>query len=193
MKKIHIYILIIFLSSFILSFLFLEKLNNNFSIPNIIEQPRYSTISVPIKLSIPKIDVDTNIEKVGMTKNGEMDVPKKLANVGWYAHGYAPGDKGSAVFDGHSIDNIRNKKLVFFRLDELAVGDDIYVNNAGGEKLHFKVVDKKSFDYDTKDTDLIFSPSKIPKLNLITCNGNWVQSVKNYDKRLVVFTELVDW
>lgn len=191
MKKIHIYTLIVFILTFGFSFLIFEKLNNNFLVPKNISESFYSTSSLPVKLKIPKIDVYADIEKVGVTKNGEMGVPKNLSSVGWYMYGVSPGASGSAVLDGHLIDNIRNKKLVFYRLDELKVGDDIYVLNTDGEDLHFKVVKKQVFDYDTNDTSMIFASSTIPKLNLITCNGDWIQNIKSYSKRLVVFTELV--
>jgi hypothetical protein len=37
----------------------------------------------------------------------------------------------------------------------------------------------------------VFGPSKQTRLNLITCKGTFNRATQNYDKRLVVFSEMV--
>src|SRR6185369_5999302 len=38
----------------------------------------------PARLSIPKINVDANIEQVGITYKGNMSTPPNYVDVGWY-------------------------------------------------------------------------------------------------------------
>jgi len=57
---------------------------------------------LPVRLKIPKINVDSAFEYVGLTPQGAMDVPKGPAEVGWFKLGTRPGEIGSAVVAGHS-------------------------------------------------------------------------------------------
>ena len=157
--------------------------------PALVIAPAEEVVSPPITLIIPKLGVDTSIEHVGVTKEGDMATPSDSKNAGWYRFGTVPGMKGSAVAAGH-LDNKDGSPAVFARLAELVEGDDVYVVNEKGEKLHFKVTSKKSYDYDIPDTKEIFGPAPVPRLNLITCNGAWLKGQSVYSKRLVVFTEL---
>lgn len=150
-----------------------------------------ATSSLPVLLEIPRINLSANIEEVGQTSQGSMDTPKYSADVGWYKYGVTPGGKGSAVIDGH-LDNFLGLKAVFYNLNKLSVGDDVYVTNQKGEKLDFVVTSKKLYDYNATDTSAVFtSTDDLVHLNLITCNGTWLKDVHNYDKRLVIFTKLV--
>ena len=112
------------------------------------------------------------------------------SDVGWYRYGTVPGQLGSAVVDGH-IDNGFGLPAVFKRLTEINVGDDIYVVAEDGSRLHFKVTDKQIYPYANAPLDYIFNRSDKARLNLITCEGTWLKSEKMYDKRLVIFSELV--
>ncbi len=144
---------------------------------------------LPVTLEIPKLNISAPIEHVGVTKDRDMDTPKDSKNAGWYKYGTVPGERGSAVAAGH-LDNQNGTPAVFARLSELTAGDDVYVVNEKGERLHFKVTGKKSYDYDIPDTKEIFGPAPVSRLNLITCNGAWLKGQSVYSKRLVVFTEL---
>ncbi len=145
--------------------------------------------SKPETLIIPKIKVEADISEVGVTAKGEMATPEDPGDAGWYRFGPVPGLKGSAVLAGH-LDTAAGGPAVFARLDELVVGDDVYVINEKGDRLTFKVVAKKTYDYDIPDTREVFGPvNEVHRLNLITCNGAWLKSSSVYSKRLVVFTE----
>jgi sortase A len=151
----------------------------------IVEEKQSYSISRPIKLTIPSIEVNTKIEPVGFTKKYTMAVPDSYTNVGWYKYGVFPGQKGSAVIDGH-LNNGFGLKAVFARLDELKPGDLIYVDNESGEKLRFKVESLEKYDYKEAPLELIFNESDKSYLKLITCNGSWIKNDKTYDTRLVV-------
>jgi LPXTG-site transpeptidase (sortase) family protein len=146
----------------------------------------------PVRLIIPAIAVDANIQSVGLAwqGNGEMGIPTNFTDVGWYNGGPRPGEPGSAVIDGH-LDGRNVKEAVFYNLGNLKPGDLVDVVDAGGKTWQFKVVDVKLYDYDAPTNDIFSSDTSSTRLNLITCAGDWLKSQGVYNKRVVVFTELV--
>lgn len=141
----------------------------------------------PTALVIPSINVNANIEDVGLTQTGDMDVPSNSTNVGWYALGTRPGEKGSAVIDGH-VDGKNGDKGVFTDLHKLKKGDELYIKDSKGKLITFVVRESKIYDVDYVAE--VFTPTDKPYLNLITCDGSWDEIKKKYSKRLVVFTDI---
>ncbi|MCE9585316.1 class F sortase [Candidatus Nomurabacteria bacterium] len=163
-----------------------KKINskNNTSI-NITEN---KTSSIPINIKIPKINVNTNIESVGILSDGAMGVPNSPENTAWFNLGVIPGDIGSAVIDGHSgwKDNI---PAIFDDLYKLKKGDKIYITNDKGIVNTF-VVTKTKIYKSNEDTTSVFIPNdKISHLNLITCTGIWNSVEKSHTDRLVIFSD----
>jgi LPXTG-site transpeptidase (sortase) family protein len=145
--------------------------------------------NLPVRLRIPVIKVDAAIQPVGLTSAGALDVPNNITDVGWYKFGPNPGQKGSAVIDGH-FDSPNGLPAVFSRLDTLKVGDSIIVED-DKSILHYFVV-KKLTNYLSEDfVSDIFNMNDGSHLNLITCNGIWDVNKKTYTERLVVFAEAV--
>lgn len=147
------------------------------------------SLSKPLRLNIPAISVDAHVQHVGISRKGNMAVPSNYTDVGWYRYGSIPGEQGSAVIAGH-VDNGFGKAGVFFDLNKLKIGDDIYVSGENGERLHFKVINKQTYHYNEVPTEMVFNDNYSFRLNLITCDGNWLPAEKVYDSRLVVFAEL---
>lgn len=166
--------------------------NNEISIPQADAKisHEYTAAEIPVRILIPSIGVDTAIKEVGVTDTGNMASPHGLTDVGWYKYGPLPGTLGSAVIAGH-LDNAVALNGVFKRLSELKPGDDIYVENGAGTRVHFQVKEKDIYPYNNAPADRIFNAKGTPSLNLITCAGTWNQPLKTYDKRVVVYTELV--
>ncbi len=148
-------------------------------------------IGKPVNLEIPKINVSAVVEEVGMDSEGRMDVPKKWQNTAWFNLGYRVGQKGNAVIDGH-FDRENGEPAVFYDVNKLKEGDKLIVSTEDGKNLTFTVTKLETFDYDKVPLKELFGPSEIPKLNLITCGGAWDEKAKNYQKRLVVYSELAD-
>jgi LPXTG-site transpeptidase (sortase) family protein len=151
-----------------------------------------SASALPSRLIIPKLGIDTDVQRLGLTKKGNMAAPSNFTDVSWYKLGTVPGEVGSAVMAGHE-DNAAGLDGVFKHLDELKEGDDVYVVNASGAKLHFQVTGTAVYPYNLSGAELkkVFAAADAARLNLITCAGTWIQSLKTNDKRLVVFTKLV--
>lgn len=143
---------------------------------------------IPKTISIPALGINAKVEKVGLLKDGSMDVPKDDQNVAWYKQGARPGEAGNAVIDGH-VDN-KTGPAVFFNLKKLKSGDKISVMNAKGEKRTFVVEKVESYPYERAPIQSIFGGADEPRLNLITCTGTFDRNKKTHLKRLVVYTKL---
>lgn len=153
------------------------------------KQIETSPLQHPVRLIIPKLDIDTKVQEVGINGQGNMGVPNNFTDVGWYKYGVVPGGAGSAVMAGH-VDNGLGLSGVFKKLNELEAGDEIIVERQDGRQLTFVVTGKRAYPHDAVPTDIVFNPSGSTRLNLITCEGSWVKMEKTYDQRLVVFTKL---
>jgi LPXTG-site transpeptidase (sortase) family protein len=145
---------------------------------------------LPVRLQIPVIGVDSAIEDALITPDGRMDVPAGTIDVAWFALGPHPGEVGSAVIGGHyGIQN--GVPFVFYKLDTLKVGDNVYIVDDANNTLTFIVRAIKSFARTADATTVFSSTDGVAHLNLITCEGIWNQVNGNYPDRLVIFTDLV--
>ena len=138
----------------------------------------------PLRLTVPALEIDAKIQKVGITQKGNMAAPRNFSDVGWYKYGTVPGEVGSAVLAGH-VDNGLALPWVFSRLSDLKEGDDIYVSMADGRSIHYIVVSLATYDYNAKVPE-VFGENDGNYLKLVTCTGVWMASAKTHDKRLVV-------
>lgn len=144
----------------------------------------------PLRLSIPKLNVDANVQRVGIAKSGHVAVPSNYTDAAWYRYGALPGQPGTAVFDGH-VDNGLSLPGVFKHLDSLQAGDDIYIQTSSGASLHYVVSDTRLYPYQEVPMGEIIAKTGLPRLALITCDGTWEQGQRTYDHRLVVYADLV--
>jgi len=142
----------------------------------------------PVRLTIPAINVNASIQKIGVTSKGEMEIPSNSVDVGWFKFGSLPGEKGSAVIAGH-LDGENGGAGVFINLYKLRPGDKLYVKNDKGETTTFVVRENRI--YNPGYADDVFSLNDSAHLNLVTCDGVWDGVKKSYNKRLVVFTDAI--
>lgn len=158
--------------------------------PSQITDPLGWEIAAPVRLRVPRIHIDAPVDPVGRNALGNMEVPISEKRAGWYAPGTRPGNPGNAALSGH-LDTAKGTLGVFWRLHELAEGDDVYVDTASGRTLHFRVTANSVFDWKNAPLPEIFGKSPEHHLQLITCNGVWLKQERSYDKRLVIFTTQV--
>lgn len=146
---------------------------------------------IPVHLVIPSIGVNTLIERVGVQANGELATPTQAPweDVGWYAAGPRPGERGSAVIDGH-LDRPGGQPAVFWRLRDLKIGDRALVTDSIGNTLHFQVLQLAWYPPQTAPLQEIFGNQGGFFLNFITCAGDWIPSQQQTNLRLVVYTIL---
>jgi sortase (surface protein transpeptidase) len=144
--------------------------------------------SPPVRLLIPAIGVNSQVEALGLDTQGRMATPSRSDRVGWYSPGSAPGDVGNAVIDGHL--DWTDGPAVFWRLGRLKRGDELVVVRADGSQARFAVQSSATTPYDAS-TDALFTRSGPPALTLITCAGAWDRQRGTYLQRLVVRAALV--
>lgn len=142
---------------------------------------------LPVRLQIPKLQVDSHVIYVGVAKDGSMSVPTNVTDTGWYKYGALPGNTGTAVIAGH-LNGLRGESGVFSNLDKLAAGDTITVTENNGLILTFIVRETRTYGQNEQPAE-VFNSTSGSHLNLITCTGNWDSSEHRFAKRLVVFAD----
>lgn len=152
----------------------------------IVSTPDFNT---PEELIIPKINVDAAVESVGLDAQGNMDIPKRNADVAWYKLGNKPGQPGNAVIAGH-LDTVNGTPSVFWDLGKLEVGDEIKLIDNNGHKLIYHVTGEEEYPNNNFPVNEVFGNSDTSNLNLITCGGTWNQVSKIYTHRTVIYSRL---
>lgn len=143
----------------------------------------------PERIFIPSIGVEAEALHLGVTENGEMDVPDTIDDVSWFSPGYKPGENGRAVIAGH-VDGL-NGPAIFWDLAELEAGDEIIVDG-NGQQLVFKVYAMESVELELADVQSVFGYRSTPELVLITCSGDYDHDRGTREERLIVYAELVE-
>lgn len=146
--------------------------------------PLTKKYGLPVRLQIPKINVDVPILYLGLTSDGDMDVPSGVNDVGWYKYGPHPGDKGSAVIAGH-LEGVKERG-VFIDLDTLQKGDTLLIIDDQAAVTTFVVQKAVKYGQDERPSE-VFQTEGDARLNLITCTGIWSNAQQRYSHRLVVF------
>ncbi|MEK7165475.1 MAG: class F sortase [Patescibacteria group bacterium] len=144
---------------------------------------------VPATVIIPKLDIQSAVELVGITDSGNMDVPKNAADLAWYMYGAKPSEEGNAVLAGH-YDTPTGKPAIFYNLRKLQVGDEVTVVSENAIRSVFTVTDKATIPYDKFPNEEVFKTRPGKNLNLITCGGIWDAKKRTYLDRIVVYTTL---
>lgn len=149
-----------------------------------------STVAEPLTFSIPKLDIENaKVESVGLDKEGKMDIPKADQNVAWYNLGAKPGERGNAVLAGH-LDTKTGAPAVFYNISKLVKGDELKIKAKDGKEYIYEVTDIVTYELTEFPLVEVFGAGDKPRLNLITCEGNYDKSSKLYSHRLVVYSEL---
>ncbi len=192
-KKIAIGTIILFFFSFIFYFTLQTSAQNISVLPTkksavVSTQVVKVAPGLPVRIKIPKIKVNALVEHVGLTLDGAVDSPLGPKNAAWFNEGPVPGDKGNAIFDGHS--GWKNKiPAVFDNLKKLKKGDKIYVTSNTGVTTTFIVNKLKVYDRNDAALDVFSSTDDGSHLNLITCSGTWNSVEKGRNSRIVVFAD----
>jgi sortase (surface protein transpeptidase) len=142
----------------------------------------------PVALRVPAIDVDAVVRPVGVEADGSMTVPP-ADEVGWYRFGPAPGEPGTAVLAAHV--DFDGRPGAFFRLRDLAVGDEVVVATADGGRSAYAVVAVERVPKDELAATPTFARDGPPRLALVTCGGAFDRSARSYVDNVVAYAEPV--
>jgi LPXTG-site transpeptidase (sortase) family protein len=142
-------------------------------------------VAAPVSLTIPLIGVSTKLITLGLQSDGSLQVPPTTSVAGWYTGSPRPGAIGSAIIIGH-IDSVKGPG-VFFRLDELRRGDQVYVRRADGTMVEFRVTSVEEYLKDRFPTQAVYGPTPDAELRLITCGGAFDNATGHYLSNIVVY------
>lgn len=95
--------------------------------------------SRPVRLTITRLKIRTEVTGGGLAPDGTVEVPplSRPGTVNWYTPGPSPGETGPAVILGH-VDS-RSGPAAFYKLGLLRPGDLVTVSRKDGITAHFTV------------------------------------------------------
>jgi sortase (surface protein transpeptidase) len=142
--------------------------------------------SVPVRLRIPAIGVDSTLMGLGITPEGTLETPPGAFPAGWFKGAPTPGELGPAIIVGH----VRYVTPgVFERLTELRPGDKIHVLRKDGSTANFRVTELAHFAKSKFPTKRVYGNIDHAGLRLITCGG--LDATTNvFEENVVVFADL---
>lgn len=147
--------------------------------------------SDPVSVEIPKIGARSTLTKLGLNKDGTVQVPpvSQPMQAGWYSKGPTPGEKGPAVLLGH-IDGAKQPGI-FYRLRELKPGDEVLIRRADGSTAKFVVQRSAQVPKTDFPTEEVYGNTDQPELRLITCGGSFDRAAGSYRDNTIVYATLV--
>ncbi|MGJ5799885.1 class F sortase [Streptomyces europaeiscabiei] len=145
--------------------------------------------SVPVRLLIPAIEVDTPVIRLGLAPDGTVEVPPITAHdrAGWYQHSPTPGQTGPSVILGH-VTVGRYGDGVFRRLARLRRGDRIRARLENGTTPEFTVDSVRTVAKADFPADEVYGNVDRPALRLVTCGGP--RTGDEYRDNVIVFATL---
>lgn len=139
----------------------------------------------PVQVRVASADIDAVVRAVGVTSDGQMELPSNPQLLGWYRFGASPGSgSGSVVLAGH-LDSKRYGLGPLVGLRKVEVGDKILLSPSRGEQLGYTVVDVRRYDRQALPDEL-FARSGPERLRVITCGGEFLPEEGGYQQNLVV-------
>jgi hypothetical protein len=148
--------------------------------------------SVPVRVDIPAIGVDSKLLHLGVNADGTIQVPSLDTDAelaAWYKYSATPGQVGTSIIEGH-VDTLQGP-AVFFRLGALRPGNTIDVTLADGVTAVFRVTGVREFPKASFPAGTVYSQARYPALRLITCGGAFDYTTGHYLSSTVVFASLV--
>ena len=144
--------------------------------------------SVPVRLQIAAIGVDSKLMDLGLKADGTLQVPPSGFPAGWYTGMPTPGERGPAIIVGH-VD--WKGPGVFYNLHRLKPGDRVSVTRKDGSMPAFRVTRVQQFPKNQFPTKAVYGNIENAGLRLITCGGTFNAQTGHYEDNLVVFADLV--
>lgn len=138
----------------------------------------------PRLLTIPDLGIDgATVIDVGVDPVGDLEVPP-ADQVGWYRHGPAPGEAGSAVLAAHIAYDGRDG--VFVRLADVQPGATVEVEDEAGRLSRYTVEAVERHAKEALPEDLVYARDGASRLVLVTCGGRFDPERRSYDDNIVV-------
>lgn len=153
--------------------------------------PQALAASVPVRLQIPGIGVDTPVMRLGLAADGSVQVPPIEANApaGWYQGSPTPGQIGPSVILAH-VTVGQYGDGVFLHLSRLKQGDRVVARLQDGKSAVFTVYRVQTVAKADFPTAAVYGNVSRPELRLITCGGPRDSTGHGYLDNVVVYAAL---
>jgi sortase (surface protein transpeptidase) len=145
--------------------------------------------SPPSRVTIPDLGVSAPLVRLGLARDGSLQVPADATRAGWFTGGPAPGSLGPAVLAGHV--DWQGRAGAFARLGELKPGNLVNVTRADGTVAVFAVTRVERHPKDRFPTRAVYGPVTNAALRLVTCGGAFDRRTGQYRDNVVVYADLV--
>jgi hypothetical protein len=169
------------------------------------QAPPVPVVADPVSVSIPKLAAESELIDLGLNPDRSVQVPpiEQPEVAGWYAGEKVdedgdetkPGQRGSAVIAAH-VDGLtptgeKGQPGLFAHLSTLVPGDEVFVDQAGGNRLRFVVESVESFSKTEFPGQRVYLADDGIRLNLVTCGGAFDEKTGHYVDNIVAFARLV--
>lgn len=151
--------------------------------------PAHLPASVPVRVEIPEIGVDSELMALGLNDDGSLEVPPGAFPAGWFTGAPTPGEIGPAVIAGH-IDWVTGAG-VFADLSSVSVGGQVRVTRTDGTVATFRVTEVAQYPKDAFPTERVYGDLDHAGLRLISCGGAFNRGTGHYEDNVVVYADLV--
>jgi len=159
--------------------------------PPPIVEPEVVTRPLPLQVRIGTIAVDAPIVAVGLEPDGAMEIPDRVAEIGWYdpdGLGVVPGSTGTAVFAGH-VDSRSQGRGALYDLRDLRVGEIVEIDLDDGTTQQWRITDVIQYPKNVLPLEDIFTWAGPSRLAFITCGGPFDRTARSYTDNIVVYAE----
>jgi sortase (surface protein transpeptidase) len=148
--------------------------------------------SIPTRLRIPAINIDSTLGRIGLTRNGQIATPPlvKDSHAYWLTASPTPGELGPATIIGH-VDSAAYGPGVFFKLGAIRQRDKIYLTRSDGTVAIFEVERVAEYSKAHFPTQQVYGNIDHAGLRLITCAGAFDSTIHSYESNTVVYAALV--
>ena len=143
---------------------------------------------IRVRIVIPAIGVDARVLPLGLNPDRTIEVPKALADAGWFTPGPEPGETGAAVIVGHVA--ARSGPGVFLRLAQLRPGRLIRIRLQDGSTVTYVARSMIRVPKDRFPTKRVYARTPEPTLRLITCAGLLDPVTGSHRDNYIVFATL---
>ena len=145
--------------------------------------------SVPVRVTIPAIGVDSRLMALGLQDDGTIEVPPQAFPAGWYSGAPTPGELGPAILVGHV--HYDESAGVFADLRRLRPDDEVVVRRKDGKSAVFRVTRVRHYAKDQFPTEKVYGNLGYAGLRLITCGGRDLISGR-YEDNVIAFARLAE-
>ncbi|MBY8878377.1 class F sortase [Streptomyces sp. PLK6-54] len=148
--------------------------------------------SLPARLRIPSLGVDTSVMTLGLAPDGTVAVPPIAAHApaGWYKGSPTPGETGPSVILGHVTVGSYGDG-VFLHLKRMRPGQRVTVTRQDGSVATFAVDSVQTVSKAHFPTEAVYGNVDHPALRLITCGGTRISGGGGYTDNVIVYASLV--